>query len=264
MATRKLRVDMNDLLDSMSMPDEGPNFCLDLDTGAIEMDGFDEDSDFDDNVDDEAGPGDPDVSPNRLPLPRFAGHEEYDLMSRFAASLDERDLRRQLEAALEGKGAFRRFRDFVSSYPDLEASWRTRRQGALLERALEWFRSLRIEPVYTLRPIAPVIPRTESASRPPRVGLIDMLLLGAPDGKTERIDGRVLRQFVAASPAEARAVFKQLARELCEFHGIAWRNRFIEDRNLYEVERAHLEVDDTIVMLEIDVPAPIWKAFWGC
>ena len=90
-----------------------------------------------------------------------------------------------------------------------------------------------------------------------------MLLLGAPDGKTELLDGKVRRQLNAASPSEARAVFKSLARELCEYHGIAWRKRFIENSSHFDVERAHLEVDGTMVQLYVDVPFSIWKAFGG-
>ncbi len=37
----------------------------------------------------------------------------------------------------------------------------------------------------------------------------------------------------------------------------------IEDTSLYDIERAHLEVDGATVLLWIDVPPAIWKAFGG-
>jgi hypothetical protein len=73
----------------------------------------------------------------------------------------------------------------------------------------------------------------------------------------------VLRQLNTRSPSEARGIFKHLARELCELHGIAWRKRFIENTSRYDVERTHLVVDDTMVLLWVDVPLATWSAFGG-
>src|SRR5262249_54425296 len=43
--------------------------------------------------------------------------------------------------------------------------------------------------------------------------LIDLLLLGAPEGKTELIEDRVLRAVAASHPDDARRWFATLARE---------------------------------------------------
>ena len=56
-------------------------------------------------------------------------------------------------------------------------------------------------------------------------------------------------------------MFKNLAREICEYHGIAWRNRFIQNTSRFDMERTHLQVEGTTVQLLIDVPLSIWKAF---
>ena len=119
-----------------------------------------------------------------------------------------------------------------------------------------------IEPVYTLRqmelePAQPVQPAA------PKITLLDLLLLGAPDGKTELLEGKVYRQFTAPSASAARALFKSLARELCEYHGIAWRKHFVENTSRYDVERAHLEIEGTTLRLSVDVPVWVWKAFAG-
>lgn len=266
MTRRQLRVATDEILDAMTMPEnDAVTFFLDLETGKVESRfrpdvfgevGEDED-DFDRRFEDD---------PDRFEeIPKYGGHEEYNLMRRFADTVDEDDIRERLDIALQGKGAFRRFRDVVFRYPDLKAKWFATRQEALLKEALEWLESLEIEPIYQLRPIAPepASPPAQRASAAPKIDLLDMLLLGAPEGKTELLDGQVLRQLNARTPSEARAVFKNLAREICEYHGVAWRNRFIEDTSHFDMERTHLQVEGTTVQLFIDVPLSIWKAFGG-
>jgi hypothetical protein len=261
MERRRLQVPMDEILDAMSSGgDEYVFFFLDLQTGRVESslnpDFYGEldenETDFDRLYEEE---------PERFEeIPKYESREEYDLMCRFTDSVDEEDIRQRLDVALQGKGAFRRFRDVVFPYPDLKEKWFSMRQQALLEEALAWFESLGIEPIYELRSSEPVeaAPKRSSA---PGIGLLDLILLGAPDGKTELLDGKVLRQFNARNGSEARAVFKHVARELCEYHGVAWRKRFIQNTSRDDIERAHLEVEGTVVRLFIDVPQAVWKAF---
>jgi hypothetical protein len=102
---------------------------------------------------------------------------------------------------------------------------------------------------------AAIPPRTGHVRQPQvqpgqsRIGLFDMLLLGAPDGKTELINGRVRRVFHAATPEQARKAFARLARDLTEHHGLAWRRRLVEGRSEYEVERMRLSVEGRVVEL---------------
>lgn len=262
MERRRLQVAMDGILDAMTVSEDDPiRFFLDLHTGKVEsrfnpdvFDAPDEADDFDQRFEED---------PERFQeIPKYESRDEYTLMRRFADTIDEEDIRERLDVALQGKGAFGRFRDVVFRYPDLKAKWFAARQQALLKEALEWLESIDIEPVYTLGQAEPEPAQTVQTSAP-KVTLFDMLLLGAPDGKTELLEGKVYRQFTAPSTSAARALFKSLARELCEYHGIAWRKRFIENTSRYDVERAHLEVDGATVQLSIDVPAWVWKAFAG-
>jgi hypothetical protein len=262
MNRRTLHVDMDEILDAMTSSEQAPfTFYLDLKTGKVES-GAGEESLALFGEEDELASRLEDDPERYEEIPRYSGREEYDLMSRFADSVEEEDIAAMLTVALRGKGAFGRFRDVVFRYPDLKARWYAMQRQAWLDEALGWLEALEIEPVYELRPLP-----TETATPPqlstPRVSLLDMLLLGAPDGKTELLDGRVLRQLNTRSPSEARGIFKHLARELCEFHGIAWRKRFIENTSRYDVERTHLVVDDTMVLLWVDVPLATWSAFGG-
>ena len=68
-------------------------------------------------------------------IERLGSKRHYQLMARWASTVGEEDLRARLDIALAGKGAFRRFREVVSAYPDLEASWRASEQEALLDIA---------------------------------------------------------------------------------------------------------------------------------
>jgi hypothetical protein len=264
MTRRRLQVAMGDILDAMETSEDDPvTFFLDLETGKVESQlsgewraGLDEEETEFDRAFEE--------NPERYEeIPKYAGHDEYNLMCRFADTVDEDDIRERLDIALQGKGAFRRFRDVIFRYPDLKAKWFATRQEALLKEALDWLDSLEIEPIYELRRIEPepAGPPAQRASAAPKIDLLDMLLLGAPEGKTELLNGQVLRQLNAPTPSEARAVFKNLAREICEYHGIAWRNRFIQNTSRFDMERTHLQVEGTTVQLLIDVPLSIWKAF---
>ena len=266
---RRLEVRMNDVLAAMSSAPDDPMIAyLDVEKGevvhhlslqaALEYGEVLEE--------DDAIRAAIEAEPERfVAIERLGSKRHYQLMARWASTVGEEDLRARLDIALVGKGAFRRFREVVSAYPDLEASWRASEQEALLDIALRWLRDdLGIEPVYTLRAIeqAPASHGAQPTTKPPTVGLLDVLLLGAPDGKTELIDGRVRRWLPAKSPGDARRAFKALAREVCDLHGIGWRNRFLEgDPRTFERERFHLTLHERGVEVSVDVPRALWDAF---
>ena len=204
MKRRKLHVAMDDILEAMTGSDTEPvRWFLDLEAGKVEsqlssevLEGLDEEeTEFDHTFAE---------NPERYEeIPKYAGHDEYNLMCRFADTVDEDDIRERLDIALQGKGAFRRFRDVIFRYPDLKAKWFATRQEVLLKEALDWLDSLEIEPIYELRRIEPepAGPPAQRASAAPKIDLLDMLLLGAPEGKTELLNGQVLRQLNAPTPS---------------------------------------------------------------
>jgi hypothetical protein len=91
--------------------------------------------------------------------------------------------------------------------------------------------------------------------------LLDLLLLGAPRGKTELIDGQVLRQVWARTPAEARGLFESLARQICAYHHFDWNERHVEGRTSFDLGRMHLSVADTCIELWVDVAVSAWRVF---
>src|SRR5207249_157438 len=93
-------------------------------------------------------------------------------------------------------------------------------------RAIEWLHSIGVDPVDTSPPRAAPAPPV-SAPRP-TITLVDLLVLGAPDGKTELIGGEVPRVFIAPSADEARRTFRALAREIAQLCDVPWRRAMIE------------------------------------
>jgi len=69
-----------------------------------------------------------------IQVPQADTREGYNLMVDFAATVRDPHLRELLEVALDGRGAFRRFRDVLARYPDERERWfefrdnQTRRQ----------------------------------------------------------------------------------------------------------------------------------------
>ena len=69
--------------------------------------------------------------PNYLRIDPVSSREQYRWMERFIPMVDETDLRAKLTIAIDGKGAFRRFKDVLMAYgPDRE-KWFTFRSERL-------------------------------------------------------------------------------------------------------------------------------------
>jgi hypothetical protein len=93
--------------------------------------------------------------------------------------------------------------------------------------------------------------------------LIGLLLLGAPEGKTELIEGRVLRAVAASQPDEARRWFAALAREACTAADVPWSPTLIDGRDQVDIDRLHLHLrlHGVWVELEVDVSRATWERF---
>lgn len=259
---RELTVDMDGIVDAMiEGPDDGASW-LDLESGEIvyvpsDLDAFDCDEEL--RAEAEAVEEDP---KRFAQVPRLESRDQYDLMQRWAEALEEDDVRERLLEALDGKGAFGRFRACLSRYPDLSNAWFDVLRAELVVRAERWLREeRRVAPKYTLRVIERTRRSVSRKSKQPEVTLLDMLLLGAPDGKTELLGGKVRRVLLVPSADRARQVWKRLARELCAFYGEEWRNRFIEGASTIERGRMRLTVLADRVELEIQMSVEVFAEF---
>lgn len=81
------------------------------------------------------------------PIPEPDSREAYNDMVRFARTVTDQALREHLDIALDGSGAFRRFKSVLHNNPDELQRWYVFKDAALAERVRDWLRELDVDPV---------------------------------------------------------------------------------------------------------------------
>ncbi|UCH29534.1 MAG: hypothetical protein JSV06_00510, partial [Myxococcales bacterium] len=115
-----------------------------------------------------------------LRIDPVSSREQYRWMERFIATVEEEELRRRLNIAIDGKGAFRRFKDALMSHPVDRERWFAFRSERLRACMESWLTAHGIKAVerptwhvptaneVQVEPEKPVEPRAKrSSSRPP-------------------------------------------------------------------------------------------------
>lgn len=82
-----------------------------------------------------------------LQVDPVSSREQYRWMERFIATVEELDLRHRLMASIDGKGAFRRFKDVLMGYPVERERWFAFRSERLKACMEAWLQAHGIEPV---------------------------------------------------------------------------------------------------------------------
>lgn len=82
-----------------------------------------------------------------LSIPKRESREGYEIMAAFTGTVKRKGLREMLEVALDGKGAFRRFRSVLNDYPDELEKWYKFKDDWMREEAIQWLILNGIEPV---------------------------------------------------------------------------------------------------------------------
>jgi len=77
-------------------------------------------------------------------IPKAESHEGYQDMIDFIATVDNERLAELLEVAINGKGAFRRFKDVLLNYPEERERWFKSKDERMEERALEWLDDIEV------------------------------------------------------------------------------------------------------------------------
>ncbi len=80
-------------------------------------------------------------------IPRRPSYEGYNLMVEFANTVKSRGLREKLDIALDGKGAFRRFKNVLQDHPDEKKRWFAFKDERMRQDVRDWLYSIGIEPV---------------------------------------------------------------------------------------------------------------------
>lgn len=79
-------------------------------------------------------------------IPKIASYESYEIMERFILDIKDERIRNRLFGAIKGKGAFRRFKNTISEWPELEKQWFAYRDETMRKEVINWLESISIEP----------------------------------------------------------------------------------------------------------------------
>ena len=80
-----------------------------------------------------------------LRIDPVSSREQYRWMERFVATIEDADLRQNLLSAIDGKGAFRRFKDVLMHFPVDRERWFSFRSERLRVSMLSWLEANGIE-----------------------------------------------------------------------------------------------------------------------
>ena len=170
---RKLKVDMPELMQAMDSSEIELHFHLDASTGEVVMVMDDAYRMVGDYLSDRESPDDQalfeawakeeacaewmveelrvayriltDGSERYVEVPKADSREGYGDMEEFIETVQDERLQNKLWRAIEGKGAFRRFKDVLFYHPAERERWFKFKDECLKRRALEWLESLDIE-----------------------------------------------------------------------------------------------------------------------
>ncbi len=71
--------------------------------------------------------------------------EGYGDMQVFIQTVEDEDLREKLRIAIDGKGAFRRFKNVLVKYPEQRERWFEFKEERTKERVVDWLELIGIE-----------------------------------------------------------------------------------------------------------------------
>ena len=131
---KTLKIDLDELYDAMENSSYEVEYYLDLETGEILFvsEGMDDEETgkLKNQIEEEL---------DRYELiPKAESYEGYRDMQAFIATVEDDHLSELLEVAINGKGAFRRFKDVLLNYPEERERWFQFKDDRMKERALEW------------------------------------------------------------------------------------------------------------------------------
>jgi hypothetical protein len=96
-------------------------------------------------------------------------------MERFIVTVPEPRLQDELWRAIEGRGAFRRFKDVLLSYPSERERWFSFSDRCIHDRMVDWLRFEGIEPANPIEP--PDVPEPETQELAPDEAVVEDLTL---------------------------------------------------------------------------------------
>ena len=132
---RKVRVDLEELRFAMEDASYEHRYFLDTETGEMVLvSEFFDDEETGQQLEqiEKAEPG------RYLQVPRAESREGYEDMQDFIDTVSDEHVRELLDVAIQGKGAFRRFKDMLRGHPAEQQRWFEFQAARMDARAREW------------------------------------------------------------------------------------------------------------------------------
>lgn len=140
MGMRKIKVSWPDVETAFERNAPGLKSYVDCDTGEmiVLIEGAPEDAEKRNKITED--------SDKYIKIEPASSKEQYRWMECFVFSVEEDILRDRLLVSIDGKGAFRRFKDALISYPAERERWFRYRADLLHYHINEWFKQRELEP----------------------------------------------------------------------------------------------------------------------
>jgi hypothetical protein len=135
-----------------------------------------------------------------------SSREQYRWMERFVGAVQDQPLRERLLVAIDGKGAFRRFKDVLLAFPAERERWFSYRSELLHLHIQTWLDHLNIE-ASNPPPWGRVVARPETAE------VVHVAPAGESPGEILRRQARDLIDEIPAAEMPTAIVFLEFLRE---------------------------------------------------
>jgi hypothetical protein len=135
-----------------------------------------------------------------------SSREQYRWMERFVGLVQDQALRERLLVAIDGKGAFRRFKDVLLAFPAERERWFAHRSELLHLHIQTWLEHMKIE-VVVPPPWGQVTAPVETAEVP------HLTHTGEAPGEILRRQAREMLDEIPASELPTALIFLQFLRE---------------------------------------------------
>jgi hypothetical protein len=163
-----------------------------------------------------------------LRVERGDPYGDYRDMERFVGTVEEDRLRERLWDAIQGRGAFRRFKDLLARHPQVEEAWFEFRDARLQKRVANWLAYHNIEPLQKQK--AGVEIGDLIVIRPSTVDPDLGLDISGWQGRVIEMDKGLRGQEMTCIEWDG-ATLKQMPREIiekCEEDGLDWRVMWLD------------------------------------
>ncbi|MBI3071092.1 MAG: hypothetical protein HYY84_03090 [Deltaproteobacteria bacterium] len=149
-----------------------------------------------------------DMNAPLAPVRPFSSREQYRWLQGFITSVEEPALRAKLGGAIDGPGAFRRFKSMLLEFPNERSRWFDFRNQCAHDRIEEWLKSLGVEPV-------DVAPWRLPAGEKPAEAVVESV--GANGEASKESTSPAPRSPISSSVAATEATANARPVELAQF-----------------------------------------------